>query len=158
MSTPTPKLFPEMRLRAPGAVPPIVLLGEPGALLVLTPACELAICLVPVTSPENGPVLVPSISTIGRPAKPGCVVASMVSASVISGRAEAGVIVCGPEPILKLIVSGPTFRLASIIACLNDPGPLSLVLLTRIGGDCGGEVSVNRLRLQPPVMVPPLPT
>ena len=50
MSTPTPKLFPEMRLRAPGAVPPIVLLGEPGALLVLTPACELAICLVPVTS------------------------------------------------------------------------------------------------------------
>ena len=112
----------------------------------------------PVTPPEKGPVLVPSISTIGRPAKPGCVVASMVSASVISGRADAGVIVCGPEPILKLIVSGPTFRFASIIACLNDPGPLSLVLLTRIGRDCGGEVSVNRLRLQPPVMVPLLPT
>src|SRR5438128_1192942 len=113
----------------------------------------------PVVAPAKGPVLVPSISMIGRPAKPGCVVASMVSASVISGRAEAGVIVCGPPgTMLKLIVSAPTFRLASIIACLNDPGPLSLVLLTRIGGDRGGELSVNRLRLQPPVMVPLLPT
>src|SRR2546426_11323893 len=76
----------------------------------------------------------------------------------MGGRADAGVIICGPEPILKLIVSGPTFRFASIIACLNDPGPPSLVLLTMMGGDCGGVVSVTRLRVQPPAMIPLLPT
>src|SRR5437879_13373032 len=92
---------------------------------------------------------------IGLPEKPGWVVPSMVTASVISGRAEAGVIVCGPpEGMLKLIVSAPTFRLASIIACLNDPGPLSLVLLTIMGADRGGETSVTRLRLQTPAMLP----
>src|SRR5881628_2492843 len=76
----------------------------------------------------------------------------------MAGSADAGVIVCGPEPILKLIVSAPMFRLASIIACLNDPGPLSLVLLTMMGADCGGEASVTRLRLQPPAMIPLLLT
>src|SRR3989442_8957135 len=111
----------------------------------------------PVVAPAKGPVLVPSISMIGWPAKPGCVVASMVSASVISGRAEAGVIVCGPPgTMLKFMVSGPTFRFASIIACLNDPGPLSLVLLTRIGRDCGGGGAGNQLGPQTPVVVPPL--
>src|SRR5207253_1904849 len=84
----------------------------------------------PVVAPAKGPVLVPSISMIGLPEKPGWVVPSIVTASVIVGSTDAGMIVCEPEPILKLIVSGPMFTLASIIACLNDPGPLSLVLLT----------------------------
>src|SRR5947209_19701724 len=40
--------------------------------------------------------------------------------------------VCGPAPLmLKLITSGTlTLRLAVRIACRNEPGPLSLVLVT----------------------------
>src|SRR5437867_1158155 len=46
-------------------------------------------------------------------------------------RGERTWMVCGPLPMLKLIV---VVSVASWIACRNEPGPLSLVLVTvRLG-------------------------
>jgi ribose 5-phosphate isomerase RpiB len=45
--------------------------------------------------------------------------------------ADAGVIVCGPGPgMLNVIVWTPAVACASRIACRNDPGPLSPVVVT----------------------------
>ncbi len=47
------------------------------------------------------------------------------------GSADNGVIVNGAEPeIWKMIVSAPPRALASIMACRNEPLPLSLALAT----------------------------
>src|SRR5436305_10496624 len=87
------------------------------------------------------PALVPFNSMIGFPAKPGCVVPSMMTGSVIAGRGEGGRIVCAPAPILKLIVSVPTVLLAVMIASRSEPGvgfallPLSAVVVTMIGDE-----------------------
>ena len=62
---------------------------------------------------------------------PGCVVASIVTGSLIVGSVDKGVMVCTPEPIAKLIVSGPALLFEFTIACLSDPAPLSFVLTTR---------------------------
>jgi hypothetical protein len=58
------------------------------------------------------------------------VVASSEAGSVTVGSGLSGVIVCTPEPILKLIVSKPGVALASRIACRSDPVPLSFVFVT----------------------------
>ena len=85
--------------------------------------------------PEVWPAWLPSISTIGVPAYPGCVVPSMVTASTIMGKADRGRIVWTPaSPILKTMRSMPGVLFACSIAHLNDPSPLSLVLLTTIMG------------------------
>src|SRR5260370_37979602 len=53
-------------------------------------------------------VWVASSAIIGLPAKPGWVVPSMITGSVIVGSADAGAIVCTPAPaILKAMKSGP---------------------------------------------------
>jgi len=47
------------------------------------------------------------------------------------GRPESGVMVCTPDPeILNVIVSAPTWLLASVIAWRNEPVPISFVLVT----------------------------
>src|SRR5215471_19042721 len=58
----------------------------------------------------------------------------MVTGSVTGGNGVAGVIVNGPVPvILKLITSGTlVVPFAVSIACLNDPAPVSLVLVTEM--------------------------
>src|SRR4051794_4581343 len=58
----------------------------------------------------------PSISMIGVPAKPGCVVPSIVTASEIVGRFAVGEIVFTPDPIENRIVSTPAAALAALIA------------------------------------------
>jgi hypothetical protein len=47
-----------------------------------------------------------------------------------AGRAELGVIVAGPEPILRVILSTPVCRFAFVIACRSEPAPESFVLVT----------------------------
>ena len=55
----------------------------------------------------------------------------MTTASLMSGNGVIGWIVKGGMPrMLKAIVSEPGLALASRIACLREPGPLSLVLVT----------------------------
>src|SRR5437762_358965 len=54
-----------------------------------------------------------------------------MTASVISGRAVSGEIVCGPAPgMAKRILSGPGAVLASSIALRREPSPLFAVLVT----------------------------
>ena len=77
------------------------------------------------------PAPAPSSSMSGAPAYPGWVVASIVTGSVISGRAEAGEMVWTPVAgMAKTMTSAPTFALASRIAWRRDPAPLSAVLVT----------------------------
>ena len=68
----------------------------------------------------------------GEPAKPGWDAPSSITGTVIVGSADSGVIVWTPAPgIAKLIVCRPEAALAFRIACRSEPGPLSLVLVTR---------------------------
>ena len=68
---------------------------------------------------------------MGVPVKPGCVVPSITTASVMAGSAPAGAMVRTPVPgIWKTMTSRPLVALASRIACWREPGPLRLVLLT----------------------------
>src|SRR6266853_6968967 len=61
--------------------------------------------------------LVTSISIIGLPAKPGWVVPSMITGSLIVGSTDAGAIVCTPAPaILKAMKSVPGVTFARFIA------------------------------------------
>ena len=56
----------------------------------------------------------------------------MATGSVMFGRNDSGVIVCGPGPgMLNAITScTDTCALASSIACRSDPDPLSAVVVT----------------------------
>lgn len=75
------------------------------------------------------PALVPLSRMSGEPAKPGCVVASIVTGSVTDGSADVGAMVCAPPPpMLKSMTSAPA--LASRIAWRSDPAPESLVFVT----------------------------
>ena len=57
----------------------------------------------------------------------------MITAAVTEGNCVMGVIVCTPLPMLKLITL-PGLPFALRIACRNEPGPESLVLVTlRLG-------------------------
>src|SRR5436309_3017217 len=58
----------------------------------------------------------------------------MITASLMLGSAESGVMVCTPSPgMLKVIVSTtPALAFESRIACRNDPDPVSSVLVTGI--------------------------
>ena len=77
------------------------------------------------------PAPAPSSSMSGVPAYPGWVVPSIVTGSVISGRADAGEMVWTPAPgIANTMMSAPGFALASRIAWRSDPAPLSAVLVT----------------------------
>src|SRR5439155_2563614 len=68
---------------------------------------------------------------IGVPVKPGCVVASRITGSVISGRGVSGAIVFAPDGwMLYVIVSVPGCALALMIAWRIEPSPLSSVLVT----------------------------
>ena len=71
-----------------------------------------------------------SISIIGEPEKPGCVDPSITTASVMAGSLVRGLMVWCPLLMLKLMMSGPGLELASMIACRNEPGPLSLTVVT----------------------------
>jgi hypothetical protein len=56
---------------------------------------------------------------------------SIVTEPEIIGKAVEGVIVWSPEPgMLNTMVSAPKCALASRIACLSEPAPLSLALVT----------------------------
>src|SRR5947207_11855985 len=61
-------------------------------------------------------LLPPSSTIIGAPEKPGCVVPSRVTWSVIAGNGVAGRIATGPEPIRNWIVSAPGEALAALMA------------------------------------------
>jgi hypothetical protein len=97
-----------------------------------------------IRSPEiSGPANSPFSSTIGVPANPGWVVASIVTDSVIVGSAEVGRIVSGPAGMLKVIVSRPSKAglLAVRMAWRSEPGPESLVLITVSEAAWGNENS-----------------
>src|SRR5262245_34845440 len=86
---------------------------------------------------EPAPARDPSISMIGVPAKPGCVVPSIVTGSRIVGSADVGWIVLAPDPIEKRIVSVPGVALAALIAsrsvqvaALQTPSSVSALELT----------------------------
>ena len=49
---------------------------------------------------------------------------------MIVGNCEVKTIRCGPEAMLKLMISGPALAFASMIAWRKDPGPASLVFIT----------------------------
>src|SRR5438094_2898555 len=81
--------------------------------------------------PTPAPALAPLISIIGVPLKPGCVVPSMITGSLTLGSPDVNEIVWRPPPpMLNAIVSVPGLALASRIACLKEPLPLSFVLVT----------------------------
>ena len=57
-----------------------------------------------------------------------------MTGSSIAGRAVTGAMLNGAAPgMLKVMLSTPECRLESIMACLSEPGPLSLTLDTGIG-------------------------
>src|SRR5436305_13151569 len=56
----------------------------------------------------------------------------MLIGSVMSGRADPGVMMRGPE-IANVIVSSPGFAFAFRMACRSDPAPLGFELPTRNG-------------------------
>jgi hypothetical protein len=99
------------------------------------------------------PALEPSSSMIGLPVKPGWVEPSIVTESEIVGNAVEGMIVWGPEPgILKMILSAPRWALASRIACLSEPAPLSPVLVTTnvdAGAVSATASGTTRARMKP---------
>src|SRR5687767_12713889 len=70
----------------------------------------------------------------------------------MSGSPDVGAMVLAALLILNVMMSAPRLLLESIMACRNDPGPLSLVFVTTnvLGGG-----SSPRIRLQPPPMLPP---
>src|ERR1043165_6894781 len=77
------------------------------------------------------PAAAPFDSITGRLVKPGWVVPSITTGSVMAGKAEAGEMVNGPEPgIWKTMVSRPLVALASRMAWRKEPLPLSLVVVT----------------------------
>ena len=91
-------------------------IGKPGTNRLIT---RLATTLEPAVmcSPlAPVPAAAPFSSMSGLPAKPGCVVPSIVTGSVIAGRAEARAIVFEPDPIENRIVSAPGEALAALIA------------------------------------------
>jgi len=71
----------------------------------------------------------------------------MTTEPVISGKAESGEMVCGPGPgTLKTMSSAPGLALALRIACLSEPAPLSLVLVTvKVAAKIGKAAASGRL-------------
>src|SRR5947209_4253595 len=86
--------LPERKCPAPAAVPPVLL-----------PA-------VIVRPRDDGPALAPLSSMRGTPAYPGCVVPSRTTGPVIVGRADRGLMVCGPLPLANVTWSAPGWALA----------------------------------------------
>lgn len=147
-------------MRLAGVVPPIMLFVAPRVIAIppafatmKLPSILLSCAAVPeIKMPHANPLIAnpfmmqlsvrmfrpltlappPSISTIGCPVKPGWLVASIITDSVIVGNALSGWMVYGPPGMLKLIVSGPAVLFAVPMASRKEPGPLSLVLLTII--------------------------
>ena len=77
------------------------------------------------------PAPLPSNSMIGLSVKPGWVVPSMITGSVITGNADRSWIVCCPPPaMLNVIVSSPELALASRMTWRKEPVPESWVLVT----------------------------
>src|SRR3954447_364185 len=77
------------------------------------------------------PAARPLSSTIGTPAYPGCVVASMTTLVVTAGSGNCGAIVNGPSPGMSKPIVACGVLSASRIAWRSDPGPLSAVFVTR---------------------------
>jgi hypothetical protein len=73
-------------------------------------------------------------------------VPSIITGLVIGASGESGVIVCTPPGgMLKLIVCAPEFAFTSRIACVNEPAPLSLVLVTvNVAAQAVGSSSPQR--------------
>ena len=97
-----------------------------------------------VTNPASA--VAPLNSITGFPEKPGWVVPSMVTRSVISGKADAGAIVWTPEPILNRISSAPALALACMIAArsVQSPVPSSQISsLVSLSGPSPVELTVN---------------
>src|ERR1039457_4229581 len=93
---------------------------------VLAPALNCKPKLLPLTAPFNSTT---GLLLFGL--NPGCVVASMTTASVMASSALVGEMVNGGVPVIwKVIVSGPGLVLADMSACSNEPGPLKLVVVT----------------------------
>ena len=110
----------------------------PEVLLIAVPHRLIASALI-VTGVEmklrHCELKVPSwwISICGVPAKPGCVVPSIVrpASTLTLGRLLARAIVCGPVPgMLNAIVCGPAAPLASVSAWRSDPAPASAMVVT----------------------------
>ena len=98
--------------------------------LMTRPRSKQLLVVMRKPSVEAG-VPVPFNSISGAPAKPGCVVPSMVSGSVIAGSRLMGNSVSPePPPMLKSITSTPAAAFASVIAWRNEPAPVSFVTVT----------------------------
>ncbi len=77
------------------------------------------------------PALVPSRSMSGAVVYPGCVVPSIVTGTVMFGRADNSEIVWAPAPMPKSIVFDPGAAFEFRIACRSEPAPESAAVLTR---------------------------
>ena len=113
------------------------LLGNPGTNRLMTSPVTRLSPAVMYRPLAPTPALEPSISMIGVPAKPGCVVPSITTGPTIVGSAESGTIDFCPEPITNRIVSVPAFALAALIAsrsvqlaALHTPSSVSAVEFT----------------------------
>src|SRR5262245_37024484 len=64
-----------------------------------------------------------------------------MTGSVMAGKGVRGAIIWTPSPeILKAIRSRPGLLLAQLMASRKDPGPVSLVLVTRVQKWMGSEM------------------
>jgi hypothetical protein len=112
--------------------PPFPLSSTPSLLNRLMTSPETTLLPAMILRPSTfAPAWDPFSSMMGLPLKPGWVEPSIVTGSETVGKAVEGVIVWSPEPgMLKTIVSAPGWALASRIACLSEPAPLSPALVT----------------------------
>ena len=95
--------------------------------IVLAVVCELlsSIARLPLSPPWSGVLVLAT--------QPGWVVPSIVTSPVIMGSDEATLITCGPVPGIANTISSATvapLALLSAIACRNEPGPVSAVVVT----------------------------
>ncbi len=80
---------------------------------------------------DDEKMLAPLSSMTGDPAKPGCVVPSMVTGSLMVGSVVFNLMVRTPAPgMLKVMRSCPGTALASRTAWRSEPAPASFVFVT----------------------------
>ena len=70
---------------------------------------------------------------VGVPVSPGCEVPSIKTGPVIAGQSDTGSIVCTPSPGIAKSMTAPVpvARFADSMAARSDPGPPSVVVVTK---------------------------
>ena len=96
--------------------PPATLMRIPFAAKLLMTSARTVLAPAVIRRPlAPDPARLPSISTMGDPMKPLCVVPSITTGPVITGSAVVGLML-GTPLMLKMIVSVPGFAFAALMA------------------------------------------